>query len=53
MKEIEEKENRDREIESGRKEMNQKIDLIMELIQQNNKLTNVKPDVLLSALRNS
>ncbi len=50
-KQLEEKENKDREIDLVRKEMNQKFEEIMELIQQNNKLTNIKPEVLSSFLK--
>ncbi len=52
-KQLEEKENKDREIDLVRKEMNQKFEQIMELIQQNNKLINIKPEVLSSYLHKS
>ncbi len=52
MKEMEMTQNKDREIDLVRKEMNQKFNQIMELIQQNNKLINIKPEVLSSYLHN-
>ena len=53
LKELEERENKGREIDLVRKEMNQKINRIMELLKQNNNLTNIKPEVLSSFLDKS
>ena len=52
-KQLEEKENKNREIDLVRKEMYQNFEQIMELIQQNNNLTNIKPEVLSSYLHRS
>jgi len=48
MKEMEEKENKNQEIDSLRKEMDQKLNRIMDLIQQNPNLIYIKPEVLSS-----